>query len=30
MAVLSLSIALEASLIHIPRTFTSRLFADWG
>jgi hypothetical protein len=23
-------IALEASLIHVPRTFTSRLFADWG
>ena len=30
MAVLSRLIALEASLIHVPRTFTSRLFADWG
>jgi NAD(P)-dependent dehydrogenase (short-subunit alcohol dehydrogenase family) len=30
MAMLSLETALEASLIHVPRTFPSRLFADWG
>jgi hypothetical protein len=28
--VLSLETALEASLIHVPRSFPSRLFADWG
>ena len=27
--VLSLETALEASLIHVPRSFPSRLFADW-
>ena len=30
MGMLSLETALEASLIHVPRTFPSRLFADWG
>src|SRR5262249_58714981 len=28
--VLSLETALEASLIHVSRSFPSRLFADWG
>ena len=28
--VFSLETALEASLIHVPRSFPSRLFADWG
>jgi hypothetical protein len=28
--VLSLETALEAPLIHVPRSFPSRLFADWG
>jgi hypothetical protein len=28
--VFSLKSALEASLIHVPRTVTLRLFADWG
>ena len=30
MGVFSLKSALEACLIHVPRTFTPRLFADWG
>jgi hypothetical protein len=28
--VFSLETALDASLIHVPRCFPSRLFADWG